>query len=69
MDNIMNKNECYMDLIVQANEPTHDKMYNKTCITVIALVQPVHPASMSKVLVYCSMDSAETLITLYGCEG
>ena len=43
------------------NEPTHDKTYNKTCVTNKDSDQPVHPSSLAMVLVYPSLDSLEAV--------
>ena len=42
-------------------EPPHDKTYNKTCVISKDSYQPVHPPSMTRVLVYSSLDSLEAL--------
>ena len=41
------------------NEPAHDTTYKKTSVTSKDSGQPVHPPSMSRVLVYPSLDSLE----------
>ena len=38
-------------------EPVHNKTYNKTCVT--SKDQPIHPPSMTMVLIYPSLDSLE----------
>ena len=45
----------------QINEPAHDKTYNKTCVTSKDSDHPVHPSSMSRVLVYPSLGSLEAV--------
>ena len=40
-------------------ETAHDKTYNETCVTNKDSDQPVHPPSMTRVLVYPSLDSLE----------
>ena len=37
-------------------EPAHDKTYNKTCVTSNVSYMPVHPPSMTNVLVQSSLD-------------
>ena len=39
------------------NEPAHDNTYNKTYVTSKDSDQPVHPPSMSRLLIYPSLDS------------
>ena len=46
---------------MKTNEPTHDKTYNKTCVTSKDSDQPAHPPSMAKALVYPSLDSLEAI--------
>ena len=43
------------------NEPSHDKTYNKTCVTSKDSHQPVHTLSMAKVLNYPFLDSLEAV--------
>ena len=59
-------------------EPVHNKTYNKTCVTRKDSYQPVHPSSLTRVLIYPSLESLETLqgtcdqrrlIRLRGCAG
>ena len=40
---------------------SHDKTYNKNCVTSKDSDQPVHPPSMAKVLVYPSLDNLEAV--------
>ena len=42
-------------------DPAHDKTYKKTCVTSKDSVQPVHAPSMSRVLIYPSLDSSEAI--------
>ena len=42
-------------------EPSHDKIYNKTGVTIKDLDQHVRPYSMTRDLVYPSLDSPETV--------
>ena len=64
---------------VKINESAHDKTYTKTCVTNTDQNNPLHPPSMSMVLVYPSFDSTEDvegmlrlvkiLIRLHRCAG
>ena len=49
------------DSLLLQKEPAHGKTYNKTCFTSKDLDQPVHQPSMSRVLVYPSLDSLEAV--------
>ena len=40
-------------------EPAQDKTYNKTCVTSKDFDQPVHPPSMTRVLLHPSLGSME----------
>ena len=42
-------------------ETAHDKTYNKSSVTSKDSDQPVHPPSMTMVLVYTSLDSPEVV--------
>ena len=46
-------------------EPAHDKTYNKTYVTSKDSDQPVHPSSMTRFLVYPSLDSPEVVEGTY----
>ena len=43
------------------NELTQEKTYNKTCVNKKDLDQPVHPPSMSRILVHPSLDRPEAV--------
>ena len=43
------------------NELTHDKTYNKKCMTSKDSAQPVHPPSMARVLVHLSLNNSEAV--------
>ena len=47
------------------NEPAHDKTYNKTCVTSKDSDLPVHPPSVTKVLVYPSLNCLEAVEGTY----
>ena len=42
-------------------ETAHDKTYNETCLISKDSDQPVHPPSMTRVVVYPSLDSPEAV--------
>ena len=41
-------------------EPVHEKAYNKTSVTNKDSDQPVHPPSMTRVFIYCSLEAVES---------
>ena len=42
-------------------QSAHDKTYNKTCVTSKDSDKTVHPLSMTRLLVYPSLDSPESV--------
>ena len=56
---------CLLPYLPQ-NEPAHDKINNKTCITSKDSDQPVHPPSIARVPVYPPSDSLEAVEGIRG---
>ena len=52
---------CCYGYIFFLLEPVHDKTYNKTCVTSKNSDSPVHPPSMTRVLIHPSLDSQEAV--------